>query len=91
MVFRFLAMYLFGDFARVICNRYPHRCVGLTLSKINKRNRDLDHIERSMKNNVYVPVERSVPFPGNIDREIFHAFLSTTNIYPDVRKQLYFF
>ena len=91
MVFRFLAMYLFGDFVRVICNRYPHRCVGLTLSKINKRNRDLDHIERSMKNNVYVPVERSVPFPGNIDREIFHAFLSTTNIYRDIRKLIIFF
>ena len=45
MVFRFLAMDLFGDFARVICNRYPHRCVGLALSKINKRNRDVDHIE----------------------------------------------
>ena len=45
MEFRFLAMYLFGDFARVIRNRYPHRWVGLTLSKINKRNRDLDHIE----------------------------------------------
>lgn len=91
MVFRFLAMYLFGDFVRVICNRYPYRCVGLALSKINNRNRDVDHIEWSMKNNVYVLVELSVPFPGNINREIFHAYLNTANIYPDVRKQLYFF
>ena len=59
MVFQFLAIYIFRDFVRVMCNRYPHRCVGLTLYKVNKRNRDLDHIEW-VKENVYVPVEESI-------------------------------